>query len=170
MTTSNIPSWEHGYQPGTKAHQWQKGQSGNPKGRPKGSKDKRTLIAQEFEKEGSAIARVVIDAALAGDMQAASLVLSRIQPVLKPRTERVQFELNVEGTLTEQAKQVLKAIADGDVDPDTGKIVIDSIAAFSKLKEADELTERLQLVEQRLNIEAHIAPLLLSEPGSEIAK
>jgi hypothetical protein len=159
MSASNTPSWLQGSHPRTRTHQWQKGQSGNPKGRPKGAKDKKTLVAEEFEKEGSAIARVVIDAALAGDIHAASLVLSRLQPVLRPRAERVQFELDTKGSLTEQARQVLVAIADGEVDPDTGRLVIDSIAAFSKLKEADELAERLQLIEQRLNVEARLAPL-----------
>lgn len=33
-------------------------------GRPKGSKDKKTLVAEEFEKDGSKLARVILDKAL----------------------------------------------------------------------------------------------------------
>ena len=57
---------------------WQKGQSGNPAGRPKGALSKRDKIAQALSDDGPAVARVVIDAALSGDMQAAGLVLSRV--------------------------------------------------------------------------------------------
>ena len=62
---------------------WAPGQSGNPKGRRKGSKNKKSVIAAEFEKEGSEVARVVIDAAKGGDLQACGLVLARLSPPLQ---------------------------------------------------------------------------------------
>lgn len=126
------------------------GVSGNPKGRPKGIKDKRTLILQEFEKDGSAIARQVIEAAKSGDMQAATLVLSRISPPLKARTEKVQFALDPDGPLTLQAQQVIAAVAEGKVAPDTGKVLMDCIAALAGIKGTDELEARLNELEAQM--------------------
>ena len=86
---------------------WAPGVSGNPNGRPKGSRNKKTLAVLEFEREGSAIAHRVVEAALAGDMQAANIALQRISPPLKARSEKVQFVLDPEGPLTSQAQQVV---------------------------------------------------------------
>lgn len=123
------------------------GASGNPAGRPKGSKDKKTLVAQEFEKEGSAIARVVIDKALAGDIPAANIVLQRISPPLKTRAEKVKFELDSQAPLTSQARQILAAVAMGEVDPETGQVLINCTSASAGLQQVDGLDERLRALE-----------------------
>lgn len=144
------PSWLQKYKeenPSGGQRGWLPGQSGNPAGRPKGSKNKKTALVEQFENEGSAIARVVIDAALEGDMQAANIVLQRLSPPLRARSEKVQFELTPDAPLTTQAQQVLAAVAAGDVDPDTGKILIDAISAFAGIKQVDDLEARLAALE-----------------------
>ena len=155
-TTSNDkPEWLRNYAPqqGTVRPNGSRGFipgiSGNPAGRPKGSKDKKTLVAQEFEKEGSKVARVIIDAALAGDITAANIVLQRISPPLKVKAEKVQFELDAQAPLTYQAGQILAAVALGDIDPDTGQVLINCISSFAGLRQVDELEERLRALEAR---------------------
>lgn len=151
--TDGRPDWLKNYAPDETPppQRWKPGQSGNPKGRPPGIPDKRSRIAQEFEKEGSAVARVVIDAAKEGDMQAANLVLTRIAPPLKARAEKVQFQLDPAKPLTEQAQQVMQAIAAGEVDPETGRMLIDCLNSFAGLKQTDELAARLNQLETQLN-------------------
>ncbi len=57
-------------------HQFQKGQSGNPAGKPKGARHKTTLMQDDAER----IVNAVITAACNGDMTAAKIILDRICP------------------------------------------------------------------------------------------
>ena len=147
MTTSNTPRWLAAHQ--TTKQGWAPGESGNPKGRPKGSQNRKSLLAEELEKEGSAIVRVVIDAAKHGDIQAANIVLQRLAPPLKARSEKVTFALDATQSLTAQARQILQAISHGEIDPETGKLLIECIGGFAGLKEIDELAGRLNDIEVR---------------------
>lgn len=126
---------------------FQPGVSGNPKGRPKGSRNRKNIIAEEFAKDGSKVARVVMDAALGGDMAAANMVLQRLSAPLRSRAEKVMFELDPEAPLSEQAQQVLTAVSKGDIDPETGKLLIDAIGAFAGIKQVDDLEARLEALE-----------------------
>lgn len=153
MTETVQPDWMRGYvpQPNTPPRGWQPGQSGNPKGRPVGSRNKKSVIAEEFAKDGSAVARVVMDAALAGDMQAANMVLQRLSPPLRARAEKVTFQLTPDAPLSEQAAQILQAVSDGQIDPDTGKLLIDCIQSVAGIRAVDELEARLIALEQKDN-------------------
>ncbi|PLP98812.1 DUF5681 domain-containing protein [Cupriavidus pauculus] len=127
---------------------WKKGgASPNPFGRPKGVIDKRMRVTQALADDAPSIARVVIDAALDGDIQAASLVLSRVAPALKAQAERVTFSFDAQAPLTQQVEQVLQAIADGHVAPDMGKQIIESISALAGVRQIDELEARLVALE-----------------------
>lgn len=99
--------------------------------------------------DAPAIARVVIDAALEGDMQAASLVLSRVAPALKQQAERVQFDLSPDVPLSEQARQILQAVADGKVDSETAKTLIGCIQSVANISAVEELEARLAALESR---------------------
>lgn len=117
---------------------WHKGmKSPNPTGRPKGIVDKRSRVTKALLDDAHAVVRVVIDAALAGDVHAASLVLSRVAPTLKAQSERVNFDFDAWAPMTLQVEQVLQAIADGQVSPDIGKQIIDLISTLPAIKQFD---------------------------------
>ena len=60
---------------------FQKGQSGNPAGRPPGSRNKSTVLLQSLlEGEAEAITRKVIELAKKGDMTAIKLCMERLAP------------------------------------------------------------------------------------------
>ncbi|RLK44535.1 DUF5681 domain-containing protein [Cupriavidus plantarum] len=127
---------------------WTKGcPSPNPKGRPKGIIDKRQRLQQALADQASEVTRVVIDAALGGDMQAASLVLSRVAPTLKAQAERVEFAFDSTAPVAQQVEQVLQAIADGKVAPDVGRHIIDAIGSLSAVRAVDDMDQRLQALE-----------------------
>jgi Family of unknown function (DUF5681) len=69
--------------------QWQKGQSGNPAGRPHGSRNKATMLMQNLlEGEAEAIARKAIEMAKDGDMAAIRVCMDRLAPARSPASCR----------------------------------------------------------------------------------
>ena len=123
--------------------QFIKGASGNPKGRPAKAEE----LRRHLEGDAQQVADKVLEAARNGDMQACRLVLERCVPAIKPASACVTFDLDPAQPLTDQARQVLSAIAQGALPPDQGKALLDGIAALVRVAEADELTRRLEAIE-----------------------
>ncbi len=155
MTTTVPPPWLSGpAQPAaTEAAapaRWVKGMpSPNPRGRPRGIIDKRTRVTQALMDDGLEIARVVTAAAKEGDLQACSIVLSRIAPALRPETYPVQFAFDPAASMAEQIEAVLTAIAAGAVAPDVGKLIIDAIGTLSSARAVEELEARIITLEAK---------------------
>src|SRR5215213_5905663 len=85
---------------------FQKGQSGNPKGRPVGSRHKATLAVEVLlDGEAEALTRKAVEMALGGDTVALRLCLDRLLPVRRDR--HVPFALPP----LETAADAVKAIA-----------------------------------------------------------
>jgi hypothetical protein len=129
---------------------WKPGMaSPNPSGRPKGIIDKRLKLQAAFADDAVAIAKVVIDKALAGDMTAANIALARIAAPLRAQAERVQFELSDDVPLSTQARQILQAVSEGKVDADTAKLLIGCIQSVAGIKAVEELEQRLAILEAK---------------------
>lgn len=146
------PDWMQGFSPAPRKGNpaWVKnGPSPNPRGRPPGIVDKRQKLQNAFADEAVAIAKVVISAALDGDMQAANIALARLAAPLKAQAERVQFELSRDAPLSEQASQILVAVSEGKLDAETGRTLIGCIQAVSGIKAVEELEHRLIILEAR---------------------
>src|SRR5687767_14880902 len=79
-------------------------------GRPKGSRNKKTLLREELEKDGPALANAMKSKALGGCMNAAGLWLARLEPALRQRGETVEFELDDTAPLSTQVEQVTRAM------------------------------------------------------------
>lgn len=125
---------------------FQPGQSGNPAGRPKGIPDRRTALRKKLDEQGPKLLTVALDKALEGDAQALRLCLERIMPPVKAQAEPVRFELTGD-TLTEQAQAILAAIAQGELDPATGRALLAAVADLAKITEIDELEQRIAALE-----------------------
>lgn len=153
MTEVPQPDWLKGYEPAPAKRgnpAWVKnGPSPNPAGRPKGLTDRRLKLTQALADDAHEVTKVVLEAAKAGDLQACSLILARVCPPLKANSERVQFELDPALSLTAQAQQVLVAVSEGRLDPDTGKSLIGCIQTLSGLKSVEDLEARLSALEEK---------------------
>lgn len=62
---------------------FQRGKSGNPAGRPKGSKDKRTELRALLEPHAPALVQKAVEQALDGDTAALKLCLDRLIPPVR---------------------------------------------------------------------------------------
>jgi hypothetical protein len=137
-----------GFEP--KSLKWSRGmKSPNPAGRPKGIIDKRQKVTETLRDDAPAVVRVVVDAALAGDMQAAGLVLSRIAPTLRSQSEKVTFDFDANLPISRQIEAVLAGIASGAVSPDVGKSIIEAIGTLSSARAVEELETRLTILEAK---------------------
>ena len=126
---------------------WKPGQSGNPKGRPAGSGEVAKLRAAIAGKV-PAILESLTAAALAGDVQAARLLLERTLPALKPAEQAQALHLP-DGTLTTQGRAVLAAVAAGELAPGQGAALLGAIGTLARVAEVDELARRIEALESK---------------------
>ena len=93
------------------------GKSGNPKGRPKGSRNKATLAAATLlEGEAEEITRTCVALAKAGDMTAMRLCLERILPPQRSRPIELKLpKIETAADLSAAFALVLGAAAAGDL-------------------------------------------------------
>jgi hypothetical protein len=125
------------------------------RGRPKGSRNRKNLVYDALaEKDSFEIIKQVIAKALAGDLNAAQIILNHIWRV--PRDRLVKIDLPPVACAADVPAfigAVLKAVADAEITPAEG----DSIAAIvAKLQSAVTLAELDQRIRQ---IETGTPPL-----------
>lgn len=129
---------------------FEKGKSGNPDGRPKGSRNASTLALEILlDGQATALTQKVIDLALTGDIQALRMCLDRILP---PRKDRpVSFALppiNSAQDAASTVSAVLTAVANGDLTPSDAGEISKLIEAYVRAFETAELAERLERLER----------------------
>ena len=124
---------------------WKPGQSGNPKGRPPGAGEVAKLRAA-IAGNVPAILQSLTAAAMAGDVQAARLLLERTLPALKPAEQAQALHLP-DGTLTAQGRAVLAAVAAGELAPRQGAALLGAIGTLARVAEVDELARRIEALE-----------------------
>jgi hypothetical protein len=124
------------------------GQSGNPKGRPKGSHNKATIAALTLlEGESEALTRKAVELALQGDIQALRICLDRLTPTLKATSKPIDARLPAGGSLADQAAAVYEAARLGKLNPDEAQTLMNLIQAQVKIKELTDMEIRMAKLE-----------------------
>ena len=131
---------------------FQKGVSGNPSGRPKGSRHKTTLAVEALlEGEAEIITRKAIEAAKAGDMIAIRLVLDRVCPPRKTRSIEIDLPpIGDAAGVSLAQEEVLKAVCTGELDLDQGQALSGLLEARRQFLETSELEARLTELEAKM--------------------
>jgi hypothetical protein len=127
--------------------QWKEGQSGNPKGRPRGSGVIAELRRSIAEHVPGIIAKQV-ELAQAGDTTAARLLLERVLPPVKAMEPASAFDLP-DGGLSEQGRHILGLVAGGELAPGQGAQLLTAIGTLAKVIEMDEFERRLKALEAK---------------------
>ena len=126
---------------------WKPGESGNPKGRTPGTGEVAAIRAAIADRVPDLLA-AMMTRALDGDVGAARLLLERAVAPLKA-VEQPQALTLPDGTLTDQGRAVLLAVAAGELAPGQGAQLLAAIGTLGKIAEVDELTRRIEILEEK---------------------
>jgi hypothetical protein len=143
MTTEHAPPKDTRFRPG---------QSGNPNGRPAGSRSK-VCVALDALAEGEAaeIVKAMIKKAKEGDGRSGRVILERVWPPRKGA--RLTFDLP-EVTKADDLPGAIAAInrqvSDGEISPDEGTLIVGLLDAQRRAIETSELADRVAMLEERL--------------------
>jgi hypothetical protein len=127
---------------------WRPGQSGNPAGRRRGS-GKVAALRASIEADVPAILEALTAQALAGDPQAARLLLERTVPPLRPEERGVVVNVRADAPLADQARSILAAAAGGEIAPGQAATLLTSVAHLARAIATDELVRRVEALEER---------------------
>jgi hypothetical protein len=125
--------------------QFQKGVSGNPKGKPKGAKDKRTELRALFEPHKEELVKTLIHWANIGDMSAMRIVMDRLMPPVRESPIRVTIpKITGPEDCTKAQAAVLNAVAAGEMLPGEGQVLSGLIDAQRRAYETSTLAKEMQ--------------------------
>jgi hypothetical protein len=150
MSVDSLQITEKTREPGTGPHRFRKGQSGNPAGRRKGSKNRKTVMAELLlEGEADNLTRKAVELALGGSEAALRLCLDRL---IAPRRERsVNFELpplKAAGDIAAAMIAVTEAVADGTLTPGEAYALSQTVDTFLRAIDARDFEQRLKQLEE----------------------
>lgn len=129
---------------------FQKGQSGNPAGRPPGPQHQTKLMEALGGTEAlNDIVAVLKGKALEGDTGAAAILLNRLIPSLKPTGEAIALEVPADAGHSEMADAVIKAMSNGKLPAPDAKLMLDSISAAAQVSTLAELEQRITELEAK---------------------
>jgi hypothetical protein len=130
---------------------YNKGQSGNPKGRPKGIIDKRTALRALLIPHAQALIEKTVELAKGGDTTALRLCLERILAPIRAKDEVVVIEQGG-NTLAERAQAIVNAALTGQISPSEAATLLQALAIQARVIQAEELESRLTALEEKLGV------------------
>lgn len=128
---------------------WKPGQSGNPKGKLAGTRNKATAMVLKLMESGAKeITEAVVKAAKDGDMTAARFVLDRLAPPAKERPISLTLPNTSDAAgVAEAQAAILEAVAVGDLMPGEATALAGIVEARRKAIETAELEARIAALE-----------------------
>ena len=126
------------------------GQSGNPAGKPRGTRHKATMAALTLlDGEVHALTRKAIDAALGGDMAALRLCLERVIAPVKSRPLCINLpEVTDASDLPKITGALLAAVASGEIDPNEAAILSKVVDVHRGALEIADIEGRIKKLEE----------------------
>jgi hypothetical protein len=131
--------------------QFEPGRSGNPAGRPKGSRNRATVALEKIlDGDAESILRKAVELAQDGDPTALRLCLDRVLP---PRKDRpISFDLPPIMTTEDLPKAtgaIVAAVAAGELTPAEAAEISKTLDVHVRAIEATELHQRMAALEAR---------------------
>jgi hypothetical protein len=129
-----------------------KGQSGNPTGRPRGSRNKVTVMIETMlEGQAERLTQALIERALEGSTAAMDLIFARLAPVRKERTIEVEMPaLKTMSDVVVAYDSVIDAATSGAISVGEAQGLASLLEMKRRAVETAELEKRLANIEERL--------------------
>lgn len=152
-----------GKQPGLRGRPFAPGQSGNPAGRPVGSRNEVTILCEYLlAGDAEAIVNKAIEQAKEGDPAALRLCIERLIPARAARDRSVSFHLPDVARavdVAEAAAAVIAHAASGDITLSEAKEFMALLEGQRRVIETADLAVRLELLEGRLAADGPARPM-----------
>lgn len=129
---------------------FKKGKSGNPHGKPKGSRHKASLLAEKlFENDIEIVCSQIVQQAKEGNLMAAKIILDRILPARKDRLININLPLvkNSDDAI-EALRLICHAVGNGEITPLEGESLSKMIEIQIKGLELNDYEIRLQNISE----------------------
>jgi F0F1-type ATP synthase gamma subunit len=135
-----------------KAMPFQKGQSGNPAGRPRGIVNRATALAQDLLSEHAEwIARKVIELAEEGDMAAIRVCMERLVPPIKHQPVAVELPpIEKPADSVEAVASIAAAVAAGDITAAEAAELAKVVDVYVRALDSKGFNERLTALEKEI--------------------
>ncbi|WP_159717323.1 DUF5681 domain-containing protein [Geminicoccus flavidas] len=129
---------------------FRKGESGNPAGRRKGSRNRATVILDRLaDGQAEAVLQATIQAALGGDSRAQKAILDRVWPARRGKPIRLDLPpVRSAGDAAAALEQVIGEVATGAVTPEEAQVVAGLLETRVRWFETIELEARLERLER----------------------
>lgn len=128
-----------------------KGQSGNPKGKPRGARHTATQISYALmEGNLEEVLSIVIERAKNGDIAACRMVLDKVLPNIKDRS--IALEIPAVNDLKDVGNaqaEILQAVTNGKITPNEGERIAAIIDARRRAIEMIDLETRISRLEMQ---------------------
>ena len=130
---------------------FRKGRSGNPSGKPRGTRHKTTMAVQTLlEGEAEALTRKCVELAMEGDTTALRLCMERLAPAVKSRAVNLRLPpIETAADILKAQAATIGAMANGDITPDEAVTIANVLEAKRRTIETVQMEERIARLEQQ---------------------
>lgn len=122
------------------------GQSGNPSGRPKGAKDRRSNLRGMLEANQEILAQRALEMALAGNEHMLKMLLDRLLPP-KPREDAVNINL-VSDNLVDKSRVIMRELSTGAITITEATKLMNTVALESKIYEMEQMKRDVKALQK----------------------
>jgi hypothetical protein len=135
------------------AMRFQKGQSGNPAGRPRGALNRATVLAQELlSARVESIAGKLIELAEGGDMRAIRVCMDGLVPAIKDQPIAVELPpIEKPADSVEAVASIAAAVAAGDLTAAEAAELAKVVDVYVRALDSKGFNERLSALEKQIN-------------------
>jgi Family of unknown function (DUF5681) len=132
--------------------QFSKGTSGNPSGRPLGSRNHATVLMESLlEGKAEELLQKAVEMALAGDTTALRLCMDRLMPARKDRPIKLSLPpIDTVQQISLAVGKVAKAIGDGEITPIDGEVFTNVLVAHKDIVAQLDFAQRFEDMQRRL--------------------